>query len=142
MLRSSINATHLDAPQQVVSVSNPAAGADFSYTVPTGSRWKLISASYTLTTDANVANRLARIRVKRGTPVILMAAASAVQAAGAAATNYFQLGAVVNVVASTSQIQVLSQYPTLVAGDVIDSFLLNKQAGDQISAVTLVFENV
>ena len=129
--------------QFVVTVADPAAGADFSYTVPTTSTpQKLIAASYTLTTDANVANRLARVRVKRGSNTILMAAASSVQAADAVASNFWQYNVAVNVVASTSRVQVLPDQITLFPGDVIDSFLLNKQVGDQITLVTFVFEMI
>lgn len=37
--------------------TNPAAGAEISETVPTNARWRLLCAQFTLTTDANVANR-------------------------------------------------------------------------------------
>ncbi len=40
-----------------VSPSNPAAGANFSYTVPTGEIWRVFGMTFRLTTDANVANR-------------------------------------------------------------------------------------
>lgn len=139
-MRVSINGQTLPPTQSVVSVSNPAAGADFSYTVPTGSFYRLIAVNYTLTTDANVANRLGRVRVKRGTPTIAVAAGAAVVAAGSTRVYFWNLGTVANTVTATSDISPLVGFPTLVAGDVIDSFLLNKQVGDQLSTVTLVFE--
>lgn len=40
-----------------ITGSDPAAGAEISETVPTGARWRLISFSANLVTDATVANR-------------------------------------------------------------------------------------
>jgi hypothetical protein len=43
--------------QSVVRGTNPAAGASFSLTLDSRWVWRCVSAVFTLTTDANVANR-------------------------------------------------------------------------------------
>lgn len=49
----------LDGPGAILTVtgSDPAAGADISETVPTDARWRFMSISSRLVTDANVASR-------------------------------------------------------------------------------------
>lgn len=51
----------------VVKVRTPAAGANWSLTVPGGKRWWIDTLSYRLTTSAVVANRLSAVTVTDGT---------------------------------------------------------------------------
>lgn len=44
-------------PQKLVTVAAPAAGADWTVTVPAGEYWVVIAANAQLVTDANVAAR-------------------------------------------------------------------------------------
>lgn len=48
------------------TVSDPAAGADVTFQVPALTRWRVHSINFTLTTDATVATRLARVEFYSG----------------------------------------------------------------------------
>jgi hypothetical protein len=60
---------------------DPAAGADWTFTVPAGKVWEVISAFAVLVTDATVANRAARLVVGDGVATFLSIAPAGVQAA-------------------------------------------------------------
>ena len=47
--------------------TDPAAGADYTYTPPANCRIQLLSFTFTFATDANAANRLARFRILNAT---------------------------------------------------------------------------
>jgi hypothetical protein len=55
---------------RVVAISNPAAGADFTYTVPSGVRWRFISLECTFTTSSFSASRYPALRVSDGTNLL------------------------------------------------------------------------
>lgn len=59
----------LEGPGMIRSVTgtNPAAGAEISETVPTGARWRFISLSSVLDTDATAVNRRPTLVVTDGT---------------------------------------------------------------------------
>lgn len=61
--------------------TNPAAGAEVSETVPTGARWRILSMSAGLATDATVANRLPAIVYDDGTTTLFRANAAQNQTA-------------------------------------------------------------
>src|SRR5580765_5947487 len=65
----------------VQAVANPAAGADWSVTVPAGHLWELLGITATLTTSAAVANRAAAIVLGDGVNPYLTIPAAVVQAA-------------------------------------------------------------
>ncbi|MGH3630266.1 MAG: hypothetical protein ACRDRL_22840 [Sciscionella sp.] len=68
-----------------VVIANPAAGADFTQTVPAGEQWILRSARALLTSSAAVANRSVQLQAVDTTPNILVSSpAFAVQAASLA----------------------------------------------------------
>jgi hypothetical protein len=48
----------------VGTVANPAAGANFTITVPEGKKWRLQSIAFWLTTSADVGNRIVRMLIK------------------------------------------------------------------------------
>lgn len=60
-----------------ITVANPAAGADWVHTVPTGFRWEVVSIAALFTTDANAANRRPQIVFTDGTTAVFRGAASA-----------------------------------------------------------------
>lgn len=142
MPRSSINGSPATPPQQVVTVSNPAAGSNWSYTVPVGSVWALEAVNYAISTSGTVSNRLPRVRVVRGANTIYVAVGAAVTAASSSATNFWAKGSVSSTTTTTSQTMPIMDCPTLIAGDVIDSHCLNLAAGDTLTSITLVFSNV
>lgn len=60
----------LDAsPYQVIQITNPAAGAEFSYTVPANTRLQILSFRGLFTTDGNAANRNVRATFDDGTNI-------------------------------------------------------------------------
>lgn len=52
------------------TVAQPAAGADWSFTVPTGLCYKFETLFFTLTTSAVVANRVLRLQITDGTNIV------------------------------------------------------------------------
>ena len=67
----------------VQGVASPAAGADWSTTVPAGHLWRLFSVTAQLVTSAAVANRQPVLVLGDGTNPFAYLTAPAVQAAGA-----------------------------------------------------------
>jgi hypothetical protein len=72
-----------------VTGTDPAAGADWSETVPTNARWRLIAARAALVTDATVASRTASITVDDGTTTVWNMPCHTTQAASLTFTYYF-----------------------------------------------------
>lgn len=64
-----------------ITGSTPAAGAEFSVTVPTGAQWRLQSLIASLTTSAAVANRAPTLVIDDGVNVVMQSTVSAVQVA-------------------------------------------------------------
>lgn len=138
----------LQAPTRTkVTVSQPAAGADWSYTVPAGTWLKLMSGLTTLTCSATTAQRNPGTIITDGTKTI---GRLEYQTSGAnpKASSVCQISYVTShnwQVAGNAQIPAngplcLSLPPfVLPPGYVIGSVTPNLQAGDQYSAVTLIF---
>lgn len=76
----------------VQAVTSPAAGADWSQTVPASHLWQLFSITATLTTSAVVANRQVRLVLTDGTNTFASLTAAAVQAASLANVYTWCLG--------------------------------------------------
>jgi uncharacterized Ntn-hydrolase superfamily protein len=57
-------------PQKVVTVANPAAGADFTATVPAGEFWIVLAVAALLTSDATVQNRTVKLIIDNGTDTL------------------------------------------------------------------------
>lgn len=140
MASAFLNGQELYIPYTVVTPSSPAAGANSSYTVPTGTGWILQAMSAQLVTSATVANRLLRFRLKRSSTVIASWAAPAVTAASQTLNTYFGKGqGAGNSVSSTSTLAPLPDLPPLQTGDVIESFILNIDTTDALTAIVMVF---
>lgn len=77
----------------VVSVASPAAGADWSTTIPAGHLYQLLAIRAILTTSAAVANRAARLILGDGTSTYASIPAPAVQAASLAVSYTWAAGA-------------------------------------------------
>lgn len=142
MLRTHINGNDRPNPQTVVTVSNPAVQTDWSYTVPTGSMWRLESVTFTLTADANVASRHMRIRVRRGGSTLYMSVGPSAITANGVGLLYAAKRLLAAQITSSSHTTALFNAPPLLPGDIIDSQVTNMQAGDQLSAIVLVFTQV
>jgi len=76
-----------------IAITNPAAGADWSVTVPTGARWELVSASMLYTASAVAANRQPRLTVDDGTNIVFEGPSVAAITAGLAIRESWGAGA-------------------------------------------------
>lgn len=110
----------------------PAAGSDWTVTVPAGKVWRVLSVRASLVTSATVANRAPALTVSDGSAVFLTVPAPAVQAASLTGVfdwyEYASAQAVGNVQAAA--------LPELIipAGFVLASSTAAIAAGDQWSA--------
>jgi len=77
-------AATLERPGVLRSItgSDPAANAEWSETVPTGARWRLLSVLAIMVADANVANRNFRIIIDDGTNNLIRIGSNYNQTAG------------------------------------------------------------
>lgn len=125
-------------------LGNPAAGADWSITVPINVRWRLMAAHATLTTAVAVANRGVGLVFGLTPAFIFNAMAQAVQAAslvwayswGSGVTSY-------TTAAGPVTPNMITAYPAdlwLSPGQKIASATQNIQAADQWSNIVLMFE--
>jgi len=74
-------------PQLLVTTGNPAAGADYTITVPAGKYWRIVSHTAQLVTDANVAARNYKFIIDDGTTPVFETGGSGT---GQAATSTCQ----------------------------------------------------
>lgn len=122
-----------------VLVANPAAGAEWSATVPAGAWWELLGVEYTLTTSAVVANRQSVLRTRDAdSRTVLRAEQSATQAASLAVayTATPGLGAVVASTAGNSA-PLATPPQILPAAWTVGTLTGNLDAGDAYSNITL-----
>ena len=111
---------------------NPAVGTDFTITVPTNARWRLLGGSFELQTSAAAANRLVEIRVLQNLPIIFRCAVKGTVTAS-------QLGFInvapgswdtLTVGIAVSMTIPISQNIILLPGGSIQSVTTNLQGGD------------
>lgn len=118
----------------VVTAAAPAAGTDFSITVPAGESWQLLSIRYSLTTSIAAANRLTSITFDNGTSVFCKVPSTQTQTASLT-TAY---DAMVDIGSSSSLLgtDVYFAIPRLIlpAGYRIRTSTLLIDAGDQYSS--------
>lgn len=121
------------------TVSNPAAGVDWTYTIPVGLQQTLISVRAVLTTSAAVANRFPVLRITSPTGQIL-ADVSALAAVTAGSTVIFvwMAGAPANNVNNVQQMSLPSGL-RLMGGSSIQVLTSGLQAGDQWSAISITY---
>lgn len=123
---------------QEVSVSNPAAGADATYTV-TGP-CQIAAVTATLTTSATVANRFLHLQVLdlSSTVVVDMPGSGAV-VASSSLTAYWEQGLSNTSAGISGTAASAAPLLTLQTGWTIKIHVNAIQAADQLSAITLVF---
>ncbi len=120
----------------VVPVANPAAGADWSFTVPAGHVYRLVSVFAQLVTSAVVANRQALLTVTDGTGTFLRLPAAAVQAASGTVTYSWMAGGVAYLSLPASQAAFLPDLNLMPAWGLASSTALI-DVGDQWSGIRL-----
>ena len=124
-----------------VTGSNPAAGAEISVTVPTNEVWKFIGLTAQLVTDANVANRRVQLEFASGSGAWARCLSSVDQAASNFKNYAFQ--ATPHALTENVGNQISIAVPKdliLVAGDIINTWTVNIQAGDNWGAPLLRVE--
>jgi len=123
---------------RLITITNPAAGADFSQTVETNSIWVVQSLQFTLTTDANVATRVIKVTLAQAAVVMLTLSAQFTQAASLGVTYGFYAGN--NDINASPGGQVQRSLPDryfLQEGDIIASAITNIQATDAFTLIQL-----
>lgn len=139
---SPLVATH-EGPGAMRSITgtDPGAAAEFSETVPTGARWRPHALSFTLLTDATVANREVALTFDDGTNIYCVQLPGAVQAAGGVRRYSYGLDTAV-VASGLGAVDRTIPLPRLLmlAGHRIRSVTGNLQAGDNYSAPQLLVE--
>ena len=137
-----VNITHATKRYSVrtISIANPAAGADWSISVPAGMQWRLRSVRAQLVSSATVANRAVNLSLKDDAGnVIALLPAPAVQAASLTNSYTFAQGASALSVGTS---QSAAAPKDMVLGDsyTIASSTGAIQAGDQWSLIWLQVE--
>lgn len=121
------------------TVANPAAGADWTYTVPAGLQQTLISVRAVLTTSAAVANRFPVLRITSPTGQILAdVSALAAETASSTVTYVWMAGAPANNVNNVQQMSLPSGL-RLLGSSTIQTITSGIQAGDQWSAISVTY---
>lgn len=123
------------------TIANPAAGADFSVTVPAGEQWILRSMAAVLATSAAAATRTPVLLIMDGSGNVSMAAGQGdAMAASTTWTWSFYPGATDLGVSTSPAHAPIPPDLRLPPGYVIKSSTAGLQAGDQWSAIALMIE--
>lgn len=121
---------------RVVTIANPAAGAEFTLRTPGESIWRVLSVRFRFTTDATVAGREVALIADDGTNAYWQTAVDGGQAASLG-TDYATNQAF-NVTGGANVFRPLNYPPEglwLGPGNRLRTSTLNIQAGDQFSAI-------
>lgn len=122
-------------------VANPAAGAEWSVTVPTGSVWRVRSIYSQLVTSATVANRLTSVVMKDAAGnIFFQSFLTGAQTAGGTWTIVFSVNAPNTTLGSFNNSELFIPDVVLPEGAVVISKSSGLQAGDQYSAISLLIE--
>lgn len=130
---------HLHGRLFTQTITTPAAGIDFTHTIPARRRWTLRALRFRFITDANVANRRLRILLDDGTNNF--ATIIAPSATVATSDVFFSLAPnfpVQDIINNNFLLPLPSL--ALASGSHIKSSISAIQAGDQLSAIYLLVE--
>lgn len=123
-----------------IAVADPAAGAEWSQTVPTNARWRVLGVDAALVTDATVANREAVLTIDDGASIVAEIAAGTAQAASLTRRYSFARGVQRGGPAASTIINAPIPDAILMGGYRIRSVTTNLQAGDNWGAPQLWVE--
>lgn len=123
-----------------VAVANPAAGADWSFTIPTGSRMRFRAGGAQLVTSATVATRATGFHATDGVTEYMFAPAVQTQAASLTVRYDYLPGATAVALVGTQTSISLPSDPIFPAGHTIGSATGGIQAGDQWSGIEFCVE--
>lgn len=120
-------------------LDDPAAGADLSWRSPEDTRLLLHSVFLTLTTDANVANRRVTVQGCHGSTAFTQAPAPGHQVASE--TIYYRFAPCILGIDESDDLSYMwapiSEHLYLEPDHYLQTNVINIQAGDQISDVTI-----
>jgi hypothetical protein len=121
---------------------NPAAGANVTYTLDANIKVQITGFRFTLTTDANAADRRVMIYGYIAAAIHYLTTASVIQTASLTRTYNFHVGlAPLDAGADTAQIFCpLPDNFFLMGGNSVRSMINNLQATDQISGTVISFK--
>lgn len=121
-------------------VTTPAAGADWTITVPTQARWRIRSVTGILTTNATVVNRIPQLQITdganvtfNGQPTVTVPASQAVAVCGSPSVS-------TNVVNVTGVMIPLPADTFMAAGHILKSLTTNLQGADTWTAIWIQLE--
>lgn len=123
-----------------IAVADPAAGAEWSETVPTNARWRLLGVDAPLVTDVTVANREVVLTIDDGANIVAEITAAQNQAASLTRRYSFARGVQRGVSATATIINAPLPDALLLAGYRVRSVTTNLQAGDNWGAPRLWVE--
>lgn len=121
------------------TVANPAAGAEWTYTVGAGLSYQLETVRFQLVTSATVATRSARIRITDGTNELFKSDVNATQAASLTQQYYGGAGLAPFTASPTVFMVQIPVGMVLGGGWTVGSNSLNLQVADQYSGIFLSF---
>lgn len=127
--------------QHPLTATSPAAGVSFSVKLPSLYRWRYVSCVFTLTTDANVANRYVTLEYQGGDTKALLVDAAAVTVS-ANSTQRF-CGSVSRTVAewATNTDVFFPMTPAFLdGGGVLTINVANIQAADTLTFIRFIFD--
>jgi hypothetical protein len=126
-----------------LDVPAPAAGAEWSLTLPGGSWWRLLLGRATLVTDATVTTRVPGLQLlDPDAQVYETLSQTGVTATNTAAAVYASGAGAVNIGQGSAEAPVSWPDVVMPAGWVLRSRTLNLQAADQYSAIRLWFAEI
>jgi len=131
-----------DGPGYVryVSGTNPAIGSQATITVPAGRIWRVLSCRATLSTSASVANREVRFRQNQGGGFVFIAPAVHTQPENTTYIYTWVSGGRTDQVMYNVNPVIVPDVVYLKGGDVVQTEVLNWQAGDDWSAIEMTVE--
>jgi hypothetical protein len=119
--------------------TNPAAGLEFSETVPSGAQWEILTIRVGFTTDANVANRRPSVQFLSGGGLVYQAPLfTTIPASSGPALSWGQGMSYESAPGTSLLIAGLPIGLRLLGGDIVRSVTENLRAGDDYNAPTLL----
>jgi hypothetical protein len=127
--------------QSPITGVKPAAGANFSLAIDARWRWRIVTAVFTLVTDANAANRYVTLEYQDGSGVALVVDAAAVVVT-ANSTQRFAGSTARGVAEWAANTDVLFPLTPvfLDGGGALTINVANKQVTDQLSAIRFLVD--
>ena len=125
---------------QPIGITQPAAGADFSYTLPGGGVYLFKSLNFQVASSATAGNRVVRVTFTHGGLLLCELSGSINHTASQTIRYSFFPGATREITLAQVTCQAAPVDFFLPGGTIIASSVANIQASDQISAIGLYVE--